>query len=234
LLHAGFDCTFQPLFRAARDHTSSSAGESHPHARPEPAVNLAAPPAPIVPPQAVPPSARAPRGAAAVAPSVRAPGGLAVAGPSAAGIAAWPSGPASGPGPGRAEPTPTWRTAQHPVPIRAGWACTWARGRRACGHDAGAAARSGASAASLWAPWHGALGGSGARAAPGDAATVVDATASPARPSGCAPRDPGDRPPGRTRGVSGPDAVPGGPGPAGSCGALGASVLALHSGHARC
>src|SRR5688572_6658337 len=51
---------------------SSSAGESPPHALTDPDVNLAAHPAPIVQPQAVPPFANAQRGAAAVGQSARA------------------------------------------------------------------------------------------------------------------------------------------------------------------
>src|SRR5262249_29659381 len=69
---------------------SSSAGESHPHALTDPDVNLSAHPAPIVQPQAVPPSANAQRGAAAVGQSARANGSLGADGLSASCISAWP------------------------------------------------------------------------------------------------------------------------------------------------
>jgi hypothetical protein len=74
----------------APDHRSSSARESHPRALSDPDVNLAAHPAPIVQPQAVPPSANAQRGAAAVGQSARANAWLGVDGLSASCISAWP------------------------------------------------------------------------------------------------------------------------------------------------
>src|SRR5215510_2155966 len=98
-------------FALAADDKSSSAGESHPRALSEPDVNLAAHPAPIVQPQAVPPSASAQRGAAAVGQSARANGWLGVDGLSASCISAWPSGPESGPGPGRSHTTLICSTA---------------------------------------------------------------------------------------------------------------------------
>src|SRR6266704_883467 len=49
-------------FDFAPDDESSSARESHPRALSDPDVNLSAHPAPIVQPQAVPPSANAQRG----------------------------------------------------------------------------------------------------------------------------------------------------------------------------
>src|SRR5215471_12983827 len=108
-------------FPCAAEEKSSSAGESHPRALSDPDVNLAAHPAPIVQPQAVPPAANAQRGAAAVGQSVRANGWPAVDGPSASCISAWPSGPESGPGPGRSDTTPICSTAHNTAPIRAGW-----------------------------------------------------------------------------------------------------------------
>src|SRR5215471_17737578 len=72
--HEGFDFVFQDLFRVSCYDESSSARESHPRALSDPDVNLAAHPAPIVQPQAVPPSASAQRGAAVVGQSVRANG----------------------------------------------------------------------------------------------------------------------------------------------------------------
>src|SRR5262247_3499312 len=77
-------------FPCAADNTSSSAGESHPHALTDPDMNLAAHPAPIVQPQAVPPFANAQRGAAAVGQSARANGSPGVDGLSASCISAWP------------------------------------------------------------------------------------------------------------------------------------------------
>src|SRR5215475_7099869 len=75
----------------AADDKSSSAGESHPHALTDPDVNLAAHPAPIVQPQAIPPFANAQRGAAAVGQSARANAWLGAGGLSASCIAAWPT-----------------------------------------------------------------------------------------------------------------------------------------------
>src|SRR5262249_3823025 len=77
-------------FQFAADDKSSGAGESHPHALTDPDVNLSAHPAPIVQPQAVPPSANAQRGAAAVGHSARATGSLGADGLSASCISAWP------------------------------------------------------------------------------------------------------------------------------------------------
>ncbi len=77
-------------FQLASDDESSSAGESHPRALSDPDVHLAAHPAPIVQPQAVPPSANAQRGAAAVGQSARANGWLGVDGLAASGISAGP------------------------------------------------------------------------------------------------------------------------------------------------
>ena len=86
----GLDFFFQDLLRDTSDDESSSAGESHPHALTDPDMNLAAHPAPIVQPQAVPPCANAQRGAAAVGQSARANGSLGVDGLSASCISAWP------------------------------------------------------------------------------------------------------------------------------------------------
>src|SRR5215510_2740418 len=97
LFHKRLDFLFEEVFGTACDDESSSAGESHPHALTDPDVNLAAHPAPIVQPQAVPPSANAQRGAAAVGQSARANGWLGAGGLSASCISAWPSGPESGP-----------------------------------------------------------------------------------------------------------------------------------------
>src|SRR5690242_16451733 len=92
-------------FPLTADDKSSSAGESHPHALTDPDVNLAAHPAPIVQPQAVPPSANAQRGAAAVGQSAQANAWPGVDGLSASYISAWPNGPESGPGLGRSDTT---------------------------------------------------------------------------------------------------------------------------------
>src|SRR5919197_2865916 len=119
--HEGFDFVFQDLFRVSCYDESSSAGESHPHALTDPDVNLSAHPAPIVQPQAVPPSANAQRGAAAVGQSVRANAWPGVDGLSASYISAWPNGPESGPGPGRSDTTRICSTAHSSSPIHAGW-----------------------------------------------------------------------------------------------------------------
>src|SRR5215831_18262832 len=79
-----------PVTGEVKHCESSSAGESHPHALTDPDVNLSAHPAPIVQPQAVPPSANAQRGAAAVGQSARANGSLGADGLSASCISAWP------------------------------------------------------------------------------------------------------------------------------------------------
>src|SRR5262249_28105429 len=104
-----------------RDHTSSSARGSHPRALTDPDMNLSAHPAPIVQPQAVPPSANAQRGAAAGGPPGRANAWPDADDPSASCISAWPNGPKSGPGLGRSDTAPICSTAHNTAPIRAGW-----------------------------------------------------------------------------------------------------------------
>ena len=59
LHHKRFDLVCQEFRRTPCNDESSSAGESHPRALSDPDVNLSAHPAPIVQPQAVPPSANA-------------------------------------------------------------------------------------------------------------------------------------------------------------------------------